>query len=68
MEIAQMNQTIQKIQNEITRLRRNGNFILNPRMPIEENRRNPIQEQRIIGDGTTDEFKQRVPKVPIQTL
>jgi hypothetical protein len=27
-------------------------------------RRNPIQEQRIRGDGTTDEFRQRVPRAP----
>jgi hypothetical protein len=64
MEIAQMNRTIKQMQNELTRLRRNENFPPNPRMHVQEQRRNPIQEQRIRNDGTTDEFRQRAPRVP----
>jgi hypothetical protein len=45
IEIAQMNRTIRQMQNEITRLRRNDNYIPNPRMSVQEQRRNPPQEK-----------------------
>jgi 2-iminoacetate synthase ThiH len=38
-EIAQMNRTIRKMYNEITRLRRGDNYVPNPRMSIKEKRR-----------------------------
>jgi len=52
------------MKNEIIRLKRNENFIPNPRMLVQNQRRNPIQEWRIRGDGTIDEFKQRASRVP----
>jgi hypothetical protein len=55
MEMDQMNRTIQQMQNEIKILRRNENFISNPRMS--EERRNTIQEKRTISDGTIDEYR-----------
>jgi hypothetical protein len=64
MEITQMNQTIRQMQNELTRLRRNENFSPNPRIPIQEQRRNHVQGQRIGNDGTNEEFRQRAPRVP----
>jgi hypothetical protein len=32
IEIAEMNRTIRKMKNEITRLRRGDNYVANPRM------------------------------------
>jgi hypothetical protein len=46
IEIAQMSITIRQMQNEITRLRRNDNYVLNLRMSVIEKRRNPTPEQR----------------------
>jgi hypothetical protein len=36
IEILQMNRTIKKMQNEITRLRREYNYVENPRIPVPE--------------------------------
>jgi hypothetical protein len=47
IEIAQMNRTIRKMQNEITRLRKGDNYVANPRMSVQEKRRNPPQENRV---------------------
>jgi hypothetical protein len=52
------------MQNELTRLRRNENFAPNPRIHVQEQRRNIVQEQRIRNDGTNEEFRQREPRVP----
>jgi len=41
IEIAQMNRTIKKMQNDITKQRRGDNYVENPRMPVLEKRRNP---------------------------
>jgi hypothetical protein len=50
-------------ENELTRLRRGENFSpnnQNPRVPTQEQRRNPLQEQRIKNE---DEHRQRAPRV-----
>jgi hypothetical protein len=64
MEIAQMNKTIRKMQNEIIRLRRNENFMPDSRMPVPEQRRNPAQEQRTRIENTNDQQRQRIPRAP----
>jgi len=53
--------------NELTRLRRGENFAptnQNPRVPAQEQRRNPLHEQRIINDDRIEEHRQRAPRVP----
>jgi hypothetical protein len=42
-----MNRTIRKMQNEIIRLRRGDNHVVNHRISIQEKRRNPPQENRV---------------------
>jgi len=45
------------MQNELTRLRRSGNFVLvdqNPRVPSQEQRTIPNQEQRVINNGRNE--------------
>jgi hypothetical protein len=65
IEIAQMNRTIRQMQNEITRLRRNDNYIPNPRMSVPEQRRNPPQEKRVRFENVDNQQRQRVPRQPI---
>jgi hypothetical protein len=57
LNIEKINQTIQKMKNEITRLKRNGNYNPNPRIPIPEQRINPIHEQRARNNGIDDKKK-----------
>jgi hypothetical protein len=64
MEIAQMNKTIRKMQNEIIRLRRNENFMPDSRMSVPEQRRNHAQEQRTRIENTNDQQRQRIPRAP----
>jgi hypothetical protein len=64
MEIAQMNRTIRQMQNEITRLRRNDNYMPNMRMSVPEQRRNPTQEQRMRFENVDNQQRQRVPRQP----
>jgi hypothetical protein len=45
------------MQNELTRLRINENFAPDPRIHIQEHRRNHVQEKRIINDGTNKECR-----------
>ena len=59
-----MNQMIRQMQNELTRLRRNEKCSPNPRILVQEQRRNLIQEKRIRNDDTNEEFRQRTPRVP----
>ena len=62
IEIAQMNRTIKQMQNEITRLRRGDNYVVNPRIPIPEQRRNPPQENRVRFENTDNPQRPRVPR------
>jgi hypothetical protein len=66
IEIAQMNITIRQMQNEITRLRRNDNYVLNPRMSAPEQRRNSAPEQRMRFENVDNQQRQRVPRQPTQ--
>jgi hypothetical protein len=48
MEITQMNRTIRQMQNKLTRLRRDENFVptnQNPRILVQEQRRNHFQRK-----------------------
>jgi len=54
MDIVQMNRTIRKMKNEITRLNRNDNYNHNPIMIVLEKRRNTIHEHREINDVIDD--------------
>jgi hypothetical protein len=65
IEIAQMNRTIRKMQNEITRLRRGDNYVENPRMSVQEQRRNLPQENRVRFENTDNQQRQRVPRQPV---
>jgi hypothetical protein len=65
IEIAQMNRTIRKMKNEITRLRRGDNYVANLRMSVQEKRRNPPQENRVRFENTDNPQRQRVPRKPI---
>jgi hypothetical protein len=47
IKIAQLNRTIRQMQNEITRLRRNDNYIPNPRISVPKQISNPPQDQRL---------------------
>jgi len=64
MEIAQMNITIRQMQNKITRLRRNENFIPNSRMSVPRQRRNSAQEQRPRIENVDNQQRQRIPRAP----
>jgi hypothetical protein len=68
IEIAQMNRTIRKMKNEITRLRRGHNYVENMRMSIQEKRKNPPQENRARFENTNNPQRQRVPKQPIPNV
>jgi hypothetical protein len=64
LEIAQMNRTIQQMQNELTRLWRAKNVVpmdQNPRVPTQEQRKIPNQEKRVGNDGRNDEQRPRAP-------
>jgi hypothetical protein len=66
LEISQMNRTIRQMQNELTRLRRDENFVptnQNPRILIQEQRRNHVQEQRM-RQYRDEEHRKRAPRVP----
>jgi hypothetical protein len=62
IEIAQMNRTIRKMQNEITRLRRVDNYVANPRMSVQEQRGNPPQEFKVRFENTGNLQRPRVPR------
>jgi hypothetical protein len=64
IEIAQMNRTIKKMQNEITRLRRGDNYVENLRMSVPEKRRNPPQENRVRFENMDNPQRPRVPRKP----
>jgi hypothetical protein len=64
MEIVQMNRTIRQMKNELTRLRRGENFVLNSRILSQEQRRNPILEKRVRNDEKNEEYRQMTPRVP----
>jgi len=70
IEIAQMNRTIKQMQNEITRLRRGDNYVVNPRIPIPEQRRNPPQENRVRFEKMDNPQRPRVPsqRTPNETV
>jgi hypothetical protein len=55
IEIAQMNITIKKIQNEITKLRKGGNYVANLGISIQEQRRNPPQENKLRFENTDNQ-------------
>jgi hypothetical protein len=65
IEIAQMNITIMKMKNEITKLRRGDNYIANPRMLVQEQRRNLPKENRVRFENTDNQQRQRVPRKPV---
>jgi hypothetical protein len=65
IEIAQMNRTIRKMQNDITRLRRVDNYVANPRMSVQEQRGNPPQEFKVRFENTGNLQRPRVPRQPI---
>jgi hypothetical protein len=52
------------MQNNLTRLRRNESFSLNPRIIIQEYRRNVVQGRRIVNDVTNEEFRYMEVRVP----
>jgi hypothetical protein len=62
IEILQMNRTIRKMQNKITRLKRAGNYVANMIILVQEKRRNPPQENRVRSDNPQS---QRVPRKKI---
>jgi hypothetical protein len=62
IEIAQMNRTIEKIQNEIRRLRMGDNYVENTRMPTLEKRRNPQQENRVSFEKIDGPQRPRIPR------
>jgi hypothetical protein len=62
IEIAQMNRTIKKMQNKITRLRRGDNYVENPRMSPPEQRRNHPQENRVRFENMDNSQRPRVPR------
>jgi hypothetical protein len=64
IEIAQMNRTIKKMQNEITKLRRGDNYVENPRIPIIEQRSNPPQENIVRLENMDNPQISRVPRQP----
>jgi hypothetical protein len=68
IEIAQMNRTIRKMKNEITRLRRGDNYVANPRMSVQEKRRNPPQENRVRFENIDNPQRPRVPRKPIPNV
>jgi hypothetical protein len=65
IEIAQMNRTIRKMHNEITKLRKADNYVSNSRMSVQYKRRNPPQENRVRFEKTNNPQRPRVPKKPI---
>jgi hypothetical protein len=64
IEITQMNRTIKKMQNEITKLRRGDNYVVNPRMHVPEKRRNPPQGNRVRLENMDNTQRPRVPRQP----
>jgi hypothetical protein len=62
IEISQMNRTIRKMKNEITRLRRGGNYVENRIMSVQEKRMNPPQENKVRFEKTDNQQRQRVPR------
>jgi hypothetical protein len=64
IEIAQMNRTTRKMQNEIIRLRRGDNHVENQIILIQEKRRNPPQENIVRFENTNNFQRQWVPKKP----
>ena len=65
-----MNITIKQMQNEVTRLRRGDNYVVNPRIPIPEQRRNPPQENRVRFEKMDNPQRPRVPsqRTPNETV
>jgi hypothetical protein len=53
------------MKNEITRLRRGDNYVENPRISVQEKRRNPPKENRVMFENTDNQQRQRVPRKPI---
>jgi hypothetical protein len=64
IEIAQMNITIRKMLNEITRLRRGDNYVENLRIPVQEKIRNPPQENIVRFENMDNMQRPRVPRKP----
>jgi hypothetical protein len=52
------------MKNEITRLRRQDNYMPNPRMLIPEQRRNLPLKNRVSFENTNDPQRPRVPRQP----
>ena len=64
IKIAQMNITIKKIHNEISKLRRWDNYMENTRMSVLKQRQNPPQENRVRFENMDNPQRQRVPRKP----
>jgi hypothetical protein len=64
IEISQMNRTIKKMKNEITRLRRRDNYVANPRMMVPKKRSNPPQEKKVRFENMDNPKIPRVPRKP----
>jgi hypothetical protein len=65
IEIAQMNRTIWKIKNDMTRLIRGDNYVSNSRIPVQEKIRNPPQVNRVRFENTDNPQRPGVPRKPI---
>jgi hypothetical protein len=65
IEIAQMNRTIRQMQNEIIRLRRNENFMLDSRMSSSRTKKKSCSRtKRTRIENTNDQQRQRIPREP----
>jgi hypothetical protein len=52
------------MENEITRLRREDNYVTNPRIPVPDKRRNPPQENIVRFENTDNPQRPSVPRQP----
>jgi hypothetical protein len=61
IDISQMNRTIRKMQNNIKKIRRGDSYVANPRILVQEQRRNPPQENRVRFENMVNSQRPRSP-------